>query len=410
MNKQVDEDGEPLDFLANYGDVAWEGLNNVINSAMEVEYDGSDSDVNMIHSIINGCGNMETVFKVLRKTTGYDGIVVKDATWGGDQTIYVAFNPDQAKNVSNKKPTTNPDIRYSQRQRDQQAALEKQNEKLREDVERLRELLKLQGKTTGGKLFKPESIKTAANFIMRETGRSLDADGKAEFSGILTKAYTALSDENVTYDDIIRECTNVAQWLDENGETQDALDEYAGGILSQMKGIPIRLDETQKAEARHLFGSIRDFRSRIAGTYKLSPDGVPLDDVWNGLSIEHPMFFDGDASSAGLPGLLVEAIDRLRGCVNTDPYQHMPVDMMMRKVYDGFWKARKLTTVTDRYQSKIDAINAKHDAAMREMQEAHKAEVADLKRQWDAEAAAMEKSHQLSYYQSAANVKSRRRQ
>ena len=273
------------------------------------------------------------------------------------------------------------------------ASLEKQNEKLREDVERLRELLKLQGKTTGGKLFKPESIKTAANFIMRETGRSLDADGKAEFAGILTKAYTALSDENVTYDDIIRECTNVAQWLDENGETQDALDEYAGGILSEMKGTTIRLDETQKAEARHLFGSLREFRSRIAGTYKLSPDGVPLDDVWNGLSMEHPMFFDGDASSAGLPGLLVEAIDRLRGSVNTDPYQHMPVDMMMRKVYDGFWKARKLTTVADRYQSKIDAINAKHDAAMQEMQDAHKAEIADLNRQWDEEAAAMEKSH-----------------
>lgn len=137
--------------------------------------------------------------------------------------------------------------RYSQRQQDQQAALEKQNGKLREDVERLRELLKLQGKTTGGKLFKPESIKTAANFIMRETGRSLDADGKAEFTGLLTKAYTALSDENVTYDDIIRECTNVAQWLDENGETQDALDEYAGGILSEMKGIPIRLPNKNAA-------------------------------------------------------------------------------------------------------------------------------------------------------------------
>ena len=93
-------------------------------------------------------------------------------------------------------------FQLSKGQQDQQAALEKQNGKLREDVDRLRELLRLQGKTTGGKLFKPESIKTAANFIMRETGRSLDADGKAEFAGILTKAYTALSDENVTYDDI----------------------------------------------------------------------------------------------------------------------------------------------------------------------------------------------------------------
>ena len=149
--------------------------------------------------------------------------------------------------LSQRFNTQNNDIRYSDRNQDQQSSLEKQNEKLREDVERLRELLKLQGKTTGGKLFKPESIKTAANFIMRETGRSLDADGKAEYTDLLTKAYTALSDENVTYDDIIRECTNAAQWLDENGETQDALDEYAGGILSEMKGIPIRLPNKNAA-------------------------------------------------------------------------------------------------------------------------------------------------------------------
>lgn len=116
MNKQVDEDGEPLDFLSNYGDVAWEGLQNVINSAMEAEYDGSDSDVNMIHSIINGCGSMETVFDVLRKTTGYDGIIVKNAQWGGDQTIYVAFHPNQIKSATDNIGTfdgKNPDIRYS---------------------------------------------------------------------------------------------------------------------------------------------------------------------------------------------------------------------------------------------------------------------------------------------------------
>ena len=183
---------------------------------------------------------------------GYDGVIIKQdkGSFGRTTDAYIALHPEQVKSATDNIGTfdkNNPDIRYSQRQQDQQAALEKQIGKLREDVERLRELLKLQGKTTGGKLFKPESIKTAANFIMRETGRSLDADGKAEFAGILTKAYTALSDENVTYDDIIRECTNVAQWLDENGETQDALDEYAGGILSEMKGIPIRLPNKNAA-------------------------------------------------------------------------------------------------------------------------------------------------------------------
>lgn len=113
LNKQVDADGDPLDVLSNYGDVEWEGLNKVLNYAMEIEYDGSDSDVNLVHSIINGCGNMKVVFDVLRKTVGYDGIIVNEASWGGDQTIYIAFHPEQIKNVDNLNPTADPDIRRS---------------------------------------------------------------------------------------------------------------------------------------------------------------------------------------------------------------------------------------------------------------------------------------------------------
>lgn len=112
LNKQVDGDGERLDILSNYGDVEWEGLNNVLNYAMELEYDGNDTDVDIVHSIINSCGNMEVVFDVLRKVTGYDGIIVKEAEWGGDQTIYVAFHPEQIKNVDNLNPTDDPDTRY----------------------------------------------------------------------------------------------------------------------------------------------------------------------------------------------------------------------------------------------------------------------------------------------------------
>ena len=113
LNKQVDADGEPLDILSNYGDVDWEGLNKVINYAMEIEYDGSDNDVNLVSSIINGSGNLKTVLDVLRKTTGYDGIIVNEASWGGDQTIYLAFHPEQIKNVDNINPTNDPDIRRS---------------------------------------------------------------------------------------------------------------------------------------------------------------------------------------------------------------------------------------------------------------------------------------------------------
>ena len=113
LNNQVDADGEKLDILSNYGDVEWEGLNKVLNYAIELEYDGNDNDVDIISSLVNSSGNLETVYRVLREVTGYDGIIVKEAEWGGDQTIYIAFHPEQIKNTDNLNPTDNPDIHRS---------------------------------------------------------------------------------------------------------------------------------------------------------------------------------------------------------------------------------------------------------------------------------------------------------
>ena len=183
MNKQVDEDGEPLDFLSNYGDVSWEGLQSVINSAMEVEYDGSDSDVNMIHSIINGCGNMEMVFNVLRKTTGYDGIIVKDATWGGDQTIYVAFNPNQIKSATDNVGTFdkgNPDIRFSSRntQESQVERLARKNEELKAEAEYLRQVVQIQKRGNTRNLRDRESVNAVAKSILESVNAKDTEFGK----------------------------------------------------------------------------------------------------------------------------------------------------------------------------------------------------------------------------------------
>lgn len=47
------------------------------------------------------------------ESEGYDGIEVDDTEFGG--TSYVVFNSNQFKNVDNKNPTSNPDIRFSRR-------------------------------------------------------------------------------------------------------------------------------------------------------------------------------------------------------------------------------------------------------------------------------------------------------
>ena len=116
LSRQTDADGNPLELLSNYGDAAYEGENAVMREAERLEYDGNDNDVDIVHSIINAVGDKETVFRVLRSTTGFDGIVADNPKWGGDQTVYVAFAPTQIKSATENVGTFdagNPDIRYS---------------------------------------------------------------------------------------------------------------------------------------------------------------------------------------------------------------------------------------------------------------------------------------------------------
>ena len=116
LSRQTDADGNPLELLSNYGDAAYEGENAVMREAERLEYDGNDNDVDIVHSIINAVGDKERVFRVLRSTTGFDGIVADNPKWGGDQTVYVAFSPTQIKSATENVGTFdagNPDIRYS---------------------------------------------------------------------------------------------------------------------------------------------------------------------------------------------------------------------------------------------------------------------------------------------------------
>ena len=125
LDSAVDEDGERFDVLSNYGDTDYEGLPAVLATAVEMEFDGNDNDVDLIHSIMNQGfrypGRIESFYKVLKDTTGYDGIIVEEPTWGGNQTIYLAFSPEQFKLADNAEPTTSRDMRFSARDTQQSA-------------------------------------------------------------------------------------------------------------------------------------------------------------------------------------------------------------------------------------------------------------------------------------------------
>ena len=86
--------------MSNWGEADFEGYDNVVNTAVEGEMSGSSNDVDLISGIINGWGGSpESIYPILKQTLGYDGIIVDKPSWGGNQTIYIAFDNNQIKNI-----------------------------------------------------------------------------------------------------------------------------------------------------------------------------------------------------------------------------------------------------------------------------------------------------------------------
>ncbi|MHA1469019.1 MAG: ADP-ribosyltransferase-containing protein [Candidatus Asgardarchaeia archaeon] len=96
--RALDPTGEG--YLSNWGESSYEGYQQVLNTAIEGEFSGSDNDVDLISGIIQAQGgDAESIYKVLKQTLGYDGIVVNRPSWGGNQVIYVVFDNSQIREI-----------------------------------------------------------------------------------------------------------------------------------------------------------------------------------------------------------------------------------------------------------------------------------------------------------------------
>jgi ADP-Ribosyltransferase in polyvalent proteins len=93
---------EETDYLSNWGEVGYEGLEKVLNEAVRGEYEQSDNDVDIISGIANASGNMEVSLSLVYKVLGYDSIVL-DAEWGNGQKLYIALTNDIIKIVDVKE-------------------------------------------------------------------------------------------------------------------------------------------------------------------------------------------------------------------------------------------------------------------------------------------------------------------
>ncbi len=82
-------------------------------------WDYNTNDFDLIYEIANGDGktystdSMREFYDLLTQTLGYDGVIAEWSHKDGSSKVYVTFNSEQAKYVTNTEPTENVDMRYS---------------------------------------------------------------------------------------------------------------------------------------------------------------------------------------------------------------------------------------------------------------------------------------------------------
>lgn len=216
---------------------------------------------------------------------GYDGVYN-----GYDE--YIAFYPEQIKSATNNLGTfdpNNPNIRYSTRDPELQKAnqlLEKENTQLREDVKELKALLKLQRQVTNGTKFTKSSVEAAARYLKSAVNAKGDTK---EFAGLLNEFYEYIaSGGEITWETVSDMAQPAIQWLQDHQKQER--NDYAQEVLKQIRGTKVYLDEQQKQEAAHAYGSYNDFRKSLMGTITLSDSAnMSLDSAWHEWSREYPL-------------------------------------------------------------------------------------------------------------------------
>ncbi len=289
--------------------------------------------------------------------------------------------------------------------------LERQNEDLKDTVQYLKELVRLQGKVTDGTVYSRNSVEWAGKQMMKEANAKGDI---RELTEILEKTYRAMGEGS---EDMTQLIDQAAGWLADHRKTEKPrLDSYAEGILKEMKGRSIALNASQKAEAEALLGSYADYRKRFFGSVNLSDKAnTSLDQFWTEMSEIYPDIFRKDVSSVDMPRELYQAVDTLRNLYeengeNPEEAEAAFLNEQRMKVWESFSTLTPIRTVADKNQAKVETIKERYNAKLRDIQSRYESQRQELKAQRQADLQAVRERLQAKAESTQAAARERYRQ
>lgn len=283
--------------------------------------------------------------------------------------------------LSQRFNASEKDIRYSSRtnQDSMLGRLEKQNERLQEEMDYLKQLVKIQKSGNKDFILDRNSVKKQAGKLMD----AVNANGDREaLSRMLNDFYHRMhTDSEITWDAMQEDAGAIADWLLEHHQAQR--DEYAQNILDFLKKRRVKLSESQVGDIEYSYGSLSDFKRAIKGSIILDQSAnTSLDQLWQEAAAQFPDQFAADAVDADMPDRLADIVRWANSSESSaeSEFQYNVAEYrndLMQKVMEGYWDVEPVTSVSDKLNAKISDLRQKHKAAMQEAKDQNRQAIAN---------------------------------
>ena len=329
---------------------------------------------------------------------GYDALMMED------MSQVIVLSPEQIKNVTNKTPTSDPDIRYSLKGGSdilqENAALQEENRLLREQMKDYIAIQRRNGKLQESRDYwqgqtrrtrrvttDKKAVTAAAKQLIQNYGADIAVK---DIQGDLQSLYDYIASgydgkDELTYTEARRRAEDIAETLVSNAVAVDS-DMY--DAYSDLRDY---LRTTKIIYGKEYHGDIADygdFRKRQFGRLNLGSEGhTNIDQVYQELSSRWPEFFSEQEQTHPTDQLLhiVEVLDGISEINEYNPFsRHMDqaVTGAANEIMETFFdlpQTRK--TFADRQALKLENAKAKGREQAQKVREQYTTRLAELREQ-----------------------------
>lgn len=236
------------------------------------------------------------------KSKGYDGvhIIHDEGSFGRRVETFIAFNPNQVKNVDNTTPTDNPDIRFSLKEesninRNDVAALTGKDPYMAEAVKDLEDIMRMKGGEAFFRANQKELYKIydeiAEEYNIKDYSKKRFADNVKELFDYIQSV------DNPDGVDTTMLAMQIADDMLDKGSIKDtSMEELYPTLQQQLRDYKIKIADQDKAD---FDGGYNAFRKKYFGSLTLSNDGTEVDSVYEDLASSFPELFPEDITHPG---------------------------------------------------------------------------------------------------------------